>query len=107
MIASTGEEEGTPNAVVEAQSCGLPVVCTRHGGIVDLVAEGQSGYLVDEHDVHGMAECMKRLAVDGSLAARMGAAGRECVMNGFTLTQSIEKMSGLIQGAFRSGVGRN
>ncbi len=74
--ARDGDCEGTPVVVLEAGATGLPVVSTRHGGIPDAVVEGQTGLLVDEHDVEGMAAAMLRLARDPELAGRLGEAAR-------------------------------
>ena len=37
ITTSTGDAEGTPVAILEASAAGLPIVSTRHGGIVDTV----------------------------------------------------------------------
>lgn len=76
IIASNGDAEGTPVAVMEAGASGLPVVSTRHEGIPEIVVPGETGLLVDEHDVQGMAEAMVTLAVHPDVAHRMGLAGR-------------------------------
>lgn len=70
VVARSGDSEGTPVAVLEAGATGLPVVSTLHAGIPDVVIEGQTGFLVAEHDVEGMAERMLRLAQDAELAGR-------------------------------------
>lgn len=72
-----GDTEGSPVAIVEAMASCLPVVATRHSGIVDQVVPGETGYLVNERDTDAMAEAMATLLVDPAAAARMGAAGRE------------------------------
>ena len=89
MRASDGDSEGTPVAVLEASSCGLPVVSTKHGGIVDAVIDGQGGFLVDEGDVDAMAGRMLRLARDPELAATMGAAGRAHVEAHYSSEKSL------------------
>lgn len=76
QTASDGDAEGTPVAILEAAAAGLPVVATRHGGIVDAVVEGETGLLVDEGDVAAMAERMRALAEAPELAARLGRAAR-------------------------------
>jgi glycosyltransferase involved in cell wall biosynthesis len=89
--------EGTPNAVLEAQASGLPVVATRHAGIKDVVAEGETGFLVDERDVGGMADAMLRLAQDPALAARLGAAGRQRVLDLFSFDNTLGRLASLLQ----------
>lgn len=73
LRADDGDSEGTPVAVLEASSCGLPVVSTRHTGIVDAVVDSKGGFLVEEGDVDGMARRMLRLAREPELAQEMGA----------------------------------
>lgn len=67
-----GNEEGLPTAIMEGMAHGMAVVSTRHSGIIEAVVEGETGFLVDEGDVAGMAEAF--LAVP-AVAAKMGAAG--------------------------------
>lgn len=47
--------EGLSNALVEAMSCGLPVIASRAGGSVDIVDDGENGYLFDEGNVDALA----------------------------------------------------
>lgn len=54
-------QEGLPVALMEAMAVGLPVVCSRIRGNVDLVENGQGGYLYAPMDVDGFAEGMKKL----------------------------------------------
>ncbi len=70
VVAPDGDTEGTPVSVLEAGASGLPVVATRHGGIPDVVLDGQTGFLVAERDVDAMAERM------GAPGRRPGAGGR-------------------------------
>ena len=95
-VASDGDSEGSPVAVMEAQLCGLPVVATRHGGIPEVVRDGQSGWLVDEGDVEGMAAAMCRFAQDPGLAARMGEQGHKIVRQNYTVQHHLEAVSNLL-----------
>jgi len=83
------EAEGTPVAVLEAGAMGLPVVATRHAGISDVVIDGETGALVDEGDVAGMADAMVRLAEDPELARRWGRAARNRIVSEFSMERSI------------------
>ncbi len=71
-----GATEGFPTAIAEAMLSGVPVVSTRHAGIPEHVVEGQTGRLVAEGDVVGMAEALAALLGDPVAAAALGEAGR-------------------------------
>lgn len=94
---SNGDSEGTPVAVLEAGASGLPVVATRHGGILDVVIDGQTGLLVDEGDALGMAQAMIQIAKNTVLAARLGRAARERIGNEFTMEKSINNLWSIIE----------
>ncbi len=96
--APNGDSEGTPVAILEAGASGLPVISTRHGGIPDVVVEGRTGFLVDEHDVAAMAERMLRLARDPALAGELGMAARERVTTEFSLPRRIGALWNIIAG---------
>ena len=76
VTAANGDTEGAPVAVAEAMMTALPVVATRHSGIPEQVAEGETGLLVAEGDVAGMGAALARLLADPAASAAMGAAGR-------------------------------
>lgn len=78
VTAPDGDAEGTPVAILEAQALALPVVATRHAGIPDIVVEGETAILVNEHDVDGLVAAIESIA-DPAAARRMGDAGRALV----------------------------
>lgn len=49
-------QEGLPVSLMEAMAAGLPVVCSKIRGNVDLIKEGKGGYLVESTDVDGFAD---------------------------------------------------
>jgi len=99
---SYGDSEGTPVGVLEASAAGLPVVTTKHAGINDVILHGQTGFLVEEGDVEGMAEHMVRLARDPLLAATMGKRGRERICAEFSMEKSIQRLWRIIEAAIAS-----
>jgi glycosyltransferase involved in cell wall biosynthesis len=80
----TGDEEGLPVAILEAMANSLPVVSTRHAGIPEAVADGETGLLVDEMDSKRMADCLVILARDARLRCSMGMAGWRTARERFT-----------------------
>jgi len=95
---SHGDSEGTPLAILEAGASGLPVVATKHAGIKDVVIDGETGFLVDERDVEGMANYMLQLCVDPQLVDKLGRAARERVQSHYDVNASLKKLSKIIQG---------
>lgn len=96
LVASDGDSEGSPVAVMEAQLSGLPVVATRHAGIPEVVLDGQTGFLVEERDVEGMAAAMAKLLSDPGLAAVLGDCGRRRILEGFTIDHHLRQVSELL-----------
>jgi colanic acid/amylovoran biosynthesis glycosyltransferase len=76
ITASTGDQEGIPNALKEGMAMGLPVLSTVHGGIPELVQDGVSGFLVPEGDARALAEKLCLLAESPGLWQKMGQSGR-------------------------------
>jgi colanic acid/amylovoran biosynthesis glycosyltransferase len=108
VVTESGDSEGTPVAVIEAGATGLPVVATRHAGIPDVVVEGETGLLVEEGDVPGMAAHLVRLARDPGLAGRMGRAARRRVEGHFTMERSLARLWSIIEScAARGGAAAN
>ena len=97
ITAVSGDMEGTPLAVLEASSAGLPVISTYHAGIPDVVLHEETGLLCQEHDVDTMAENMLRLLEDPASARRMGAAGKERIQQHFTLKRHIDTLQGILE----------
>ncbi len=58
------DQEGVPNAMLEAMATGLPVVATQHGGIPEAVAHGESGFLVPERDPEALAAALEEATVE-------------------------------------------
>lgn len=76
--AADGDDEGgAPVTVIEAQAAGIAVCGTTHCDIPMVVQHGQTGLLVAEHDVAGLASALQKLCSDADLRNRMGIAGAD------------------------------
>ena len=100
--AINGDSEGTPVAIVEASAAGLPVISTTHGGIVDVIIDKQTGFLVSENDVSAMSEKINYLFENPEQARIMGAKGKDHVRLNFTLEKHLDLMEHLILRVLRN-----
>lgn len=96
VIADDGDSEGTPVAILEAQAAALPVISTLHAGIPDVVINEETGLLVQEKDVFGMKEAMKKIIMDKKLAKKLGENGRKRILDNFTMAKYIDKLTNCI-----------
>lgn len=92
IFISTSDYEGTPNVLLEAMACGLPVVATRAGGSADVVREGETGYLVPIGDVKNLRECVQKLVEDELSRKQMGREAREHIVDSFSLNRLYNDM---------------
>ncbi|HEY7521332.1 MAG TPA: glycosyltransferase [Methylomirabilota bacterium] len=106
VTAPNGDQEGQGVSLVEASSCGLPVVTTRHNGFPDVVLDGETGYLVDEGDVRGMGERIAWLATHPERWREMGARGRKHVESHMNLDVQAQKAIALYQALTSDGGAR-
>jgi glycosyltransferase involved in cell wall biosynthesis len=83
--------EGLSNVVLESMAAGVPVVATRVGGTPELLDDGVSGFLVPPCDAPAMAAAIERLLGDPAMARRMGNAGRERAVTGFSMPVMVSR----------------
>jgi glycosyltransferase involved in cell wall biosynthesis len=85
VVSASTEPEAFGRVAVEAQAMGRPVIATAHGGALETVADGETGWLVAPGDAAALARAIERvLALDPAARARIGAAGVERVRRRFT-----------------------
>jgi colanic acid/amylovoran biosynthesis glycosyltransferase len=94
-LGPDGDQEGVPNAMLEAMASGLPVLATKHGGIPEAVEHGVSGLLVAERDSDGLARELIDLAEDRVRYATMGAAAARRVAEEFDLRIQTRRLEGI------------
>lgn len=104
IVDDDGNAEGTPVSVLEAGATGLPVVSTRHKGIMDVVVQGETGFLVEEGDIERMGEHLLALCDDPALAGTMGQRGRARVIAEFSREPSLARLWRALEHAMGRGV---
>ncbi len=102
VTAADGDMEGTPNTILEAGASGLAIVSTQHAGIKEAVINGETGYLVPEHDIEGMANYMLKIAANVQLAATVGSKEAEHIRKNYNITDRINTLAQILQQAINN-----
>jgi glycosyltransferase involved in cell wall biosynthesis len=89
LLATVGEAFGL--VLAEAMACGVPVVGSRSAGIMEVVADNETGLLVTPLDPAAFADAIERLAKDVELRRKMGRQGVERVRQHFTVDRAVEE----------------
>jgi glycosyltransferase involved in cell wall biosynthesis len=92
VVVLPSHREGLPTVVLEAQAAGKPVIGAAATGIVDVVADGETGLLFPVGDVPALAEALARLIADKALATKLGFAGQAQVKHKFRQEQIWEEL---------------
>lgn len=84
-LSSVPRSEGAPTVIVEAMSCGLPVVTTDVGAASELIGRGTTGFVVPPLDPGALAARLQLLLLDPELRRSLGAAGRLRAVERYTV----------------------
>lgn len=84
IVCLPSYREGLPKILIEAASCGRPIVTTNVPGCREVVEEGVNGYLVPEKDAGALKEALLKLINDPDTRNRMGNASREIAVQKFS-----------------------
>lgn len=91
IVALTSKQENAPVIISEAMAAAKPVVATDVGGIAEMVADGESGYVAPLNDVNILADRIDRLLSDDDMRKRMGQAGRAIAEQRFKRSVVVSK----------------
>ena len=107
FVVSPSVWEGLSNVILEAMMSGKPVVASAVGGSVELVDHMQTGILFPSNNVNALAEAINLLATDVGLSDRLGAAGRQRVIDQFSVSAMVRNMQGFYSQAALDSRQRN
>jgi glycosyltransferase involved in cell wall biosynthesis len=93
--------EGVPQAILQAMSCGIPVVSTGIGSILEAVRDKETGLVVPERQVEPLRAALNRLLGDAELRLTFGDAGRKVALEKFGIEVMLDKMEAVFYGAVR------
>lgn len=85
------ESEGLSNAIMEAMSCGLPVIAYDVGGNKELLQNGKGGFLIDKNDRYDFIAKVKYLIDNKEIRQKMGMFNRQYIIDNYSLTSMVNK----------------
>lgn len=84
IVCLPSYREGLPKSLLEAASCGRPIVTTDVPGCREIVHDGDNGFLVEARNAAALADALAKLLANPELRQQMGQRGRERVLNEFS-----------------------
>lgn len=90
--SKTGAEESFGLVLLEAASCGIPVVGTRVGGVPEAIADNENGFVVPADDPTSLAQAIDLVLSNSDLAVSMGRRGIEFARDNFSLSAQTRKL---------------
>lgn len=99
IFVMTSPREGHPRALLEAMSCGLPVVCTNVKGIRDIIKDNQNGLLSDQ-DKEDIANKILRVMTDKNTLLKLSKNARKEVIEKYSFEALIQEEVYIYQSIF-------
>ncbi len=99
IVAKSGDTESFGLVFAEAMASGCPVVASRVGGTATIVADGQTGLLVEEKSPRALADALRRVLGDEALRERLRTAGPAWVREQFDQRMVADSYAQLIRQA--------
>ena len=99
VVVLTSISEGCPNVLIEAAELGVPIVTTAAGGAVELVVDGETGFVVPCKDSVAMADKIIRLLSDHKMCRSIITAARVRVRSQFSMSKTIGELEAVYRRA--------
>jgi glycosyltransferase involved in cell wall biosynthesis len=92
IICLTSKNEGTPVSLIEAQAAGVPVISTNVGGVLDIVEQGKTGFVVEPNDLEAYSRKLLELIENELLRKNMAENGWKHVGEKYHYTQLVRNI---------------
>ncbi|MGB0129014.1 MAG: glycosyltransferase [Rhodocyclaceae bacterium] len=107
IVHSSTEPEPLGRVILEGMLMGRPVIATAHGGPLELIVDGESGFLVPPDNPAVLAARLATLLDDEDLRSRMGANARRRVCECFGLDAKVGEIEDQLDELFSGNGSRN
>jgi len=97
-VTRSGDRDGLPNVLMEAQALSLACVSTRVSAIPEVIDDGRTGVLVEPRDPAALALALERLIRDPRARATLAAAAASSVRQRFSAAPGLDRIAALLRG---------
>ena len=97
VVFATRCYEGFPTVLLEAMSHGLPVVCSRIGGLPEIVEDGKTGLLYEPGNAGELADSIQTLWQDTDLCRKLGEAGKRKMQEDYAADRLLDRLMGIYE----------
>lgn len=95
--------EGHPWVLVESMACGLPIIATDQGAIIESVIDGENGYILPIESPELIFEKLKYLITNSDAREKMSQASRKLYEEGFTEDKMVENLERVFNKIIKNG----
>ena len=99
VVLLSDDIETFPLSFLEAQACEVPVAAMDTGGVRETLIEGQSGFVVGQGDLQGMASLVAAILADPARRAELGRAGRRFVEEELSVGATVQGYLRILEGS--------
>jgi glycosyltransferase involved in cell wall biosynthesis len=99
--------EGFPSTILESMACGKPVICSKIGGLGEIVQDGKTGLLFEPGNAKQLAEKITLLWNNPDLCQKMGAQGKAIVRQQYSQELYYQRLMNLYQNVIESRRSQN
>ena len=103
IVTESGDRDGLPTVLLEAQARGLPCVSTRVAGVPEIIEHGETGLLCEPHEPAELATALAALLGDGQLRERIAHTARRAAEDKFNLSTN----AGWLRSRFAEAAAQN
>lgn len=103
LVHTSVEPEPLGRVILEGMLLSRPVIATAHGGPLDIIEDGVSGYLVQPDDATALAETLGLLLTDAALRERIGRQAKQRIEQHFSLKESVQETEHIFEQVISKG----
>lgn len=85
FVLPSTQPDPLPTVVLEAMAAGKPIVANAHGGSIEMINDGKTGFLVEPGNQDAMTQAIERLISNPSERLKLGATGRTRLLTNFSI----------------------